>query len=169
MTGQKASPVLWVGLVVLILLSALWALVLPPRQTADFVGIGAAVLAHGLTAGTLDRLFSRRQGTLLTVGVGMTVSLYWLGAVGTALLFRLLRIPATGILILLELCFVAAAGLAVYGFWLARRLDPDRPGLDPDHPGLDPDRPGLDPDRPGLDQDHPWPDGDRKGENHNEK
>ncbi|MEG1686735.1 MAG: hypothetical protein RR276_02510 [Angelakisella sp.] len=113
-----------VGLLVLAGLLALFCLVLPPRQTADFAAFIVAVLAHLATLWLLEWLLHCPRGLLVTVGGMVTGVLYWLAAVGTALLFRLLGLTATGLLAGLELLYAVLAAVCCCAFWFARGYDP---------------------------------------------
>lgn len=107
----------------LLVLGAFFWLVLPPRQTADLVGMVCALAAHlGVTAGLLW-LGKEKRGLLLRLGWSVTLPLYWLAAVGVTVVCRLLSVTAAGILLFVQLTLAAAAGGILWSFWLARGLE----------------------------------------------
>lgn len=120
----RSKPVTAASLTLLILVLLIFCFLLPPRQTADFVGIAAVTTAHCLVTALVLWVTGERRGLQVTVGFTVTAALYWLGGVGVALAFRLLSIADTRLLMVLELGMVCVATLALMGFWHGREYDP---------------------------------------------
>lgn len=126
-TVQSAGwgrPITAAALLLLVLVLLVFCLLLPPRQTAEFVGIAFATAAHCLTTALVLWTVERRRGLVVRVGFAVTGVLYWLGGVGVALAFRLLSIADTRLLTVLELGMACVAALALMGFWYGRGCDP---------------------------------------------
>lgn len=118
------GPITAAALLLLVLVLLVFCLLLPPRQTADFVGIAFVTAAHCSTTALVLWTVGQRRGLVVTVGFAVTAVLYWLGGVGVALAFRLLSIANGRLLIVLELGMACVAALALMGFWYGRGSDP---------------------------------------------
>lgn len=126
--NRRQLPVFALSLCLLIIMTAVVVLLLPPRRTADFFGVVAAVMAHTVATAALLWILERPRGLLLTVGAGVTVAAYWLAAVGTALLYRLLGITAVPPLVLLEVILLCVAVLLGYLFFASQGYDKSNGG-----------------------------------------
>lgn len=115
------SPVMVIAVGVLALLLIVYALWLPPRQTADMVGCATAFLAHLAVAagvlkqGTMEKRFAVRLGRSIIMGI------YWLVSQSTVLVWRLFSFSSVRLLVGLELAFAVVAALLCYGFYLGER------------------------------------------------
>lgn len=101
-----------------------FCLVLPPRQTADVVGLCCTLLGQLAASAALLWLEGQPCPSLLfSVGWRVTLTLYWLATLGLTLVFRLLALTQWELLVFLQLLAVVCAGLALWLFYYARGLD----------------------------------------------
>ncbi|MEG2074097.1 MAG: SPFH domain-containing protein [Angelakisella sp.] len=116
-------PIIAVGAVLFLLLMLVFVFLLAPGQLCDFAGIASVGTAHCAVVALLLWLWSERHGLLVTIGFSVTAALYWLGAIGTALIFRLFSIADAGLLMVLQLAMAAVAALVLVSFWYGRVYD----------------------------------------------
>lgn len=119
--SRLPDPVTVLSVGTALLLGLFFGVLLPPRQTADVVGITAVTLAHILVTWIAYRLYRHRPGLFAMAGVMAVAGLYWLVAVGLALLWRLLQLTDSGLLAALQLGLVVAVLLLCYLFALTDR------------------------------------------------
>lgn len=124
---SRITPIRAISLTLGLALAVVIVFWLPPRQTADAVAIAAVVAAHLAATWLLEWLMRSGNGVYSTVGIAVVTVIYWLAAVGCALLWMLLRLTDGLLLAALELIAAAIAALLCYLFVLVGRRNDDSP------------------------------------------
>lgn len=119
--SRLPDPVTVLSVGTALLLGLFFGVVLPPRQTADVVGITAVTLAHILVTWIAYRLYRHRPALFALTGTMVCAALYWLAAVGLTLLWRLLQLTDSLLLAALQLGLLLVVLLLCYLFALTDR------------------------------------------------